>query len=133
MGPYITTATAKIQEISSRIFASTLLADPEDLRVGIVAYRDYPPEDFQEWVTRRFPFTSDINTIKTYLSQLRATGGRDGPEAVATALYEAATQMAWRPDRGAQVVVIITDAPPHGLNPKGRGDGEEVGQIPLLL
>jgi hypothetical protein len=122
MGPYIQKAKEDIKEISRRVFASKLLADSEDLRVGIMAYRDYAPQDFQEWTTKRFNFTSDMSAIEGYLSQLQARGGGDGPEAVATAVYAAIKEMAWRPT-GAQVIVIITDAAPHGLGGPGTSDG----------
>jgi len=117
MGPYISQATQKIEEISKRIFESKLIAS-KDFRVGIVAYRDYHPQDFHEFTTKVFKFTSDMSVIKGYLAGLKALGGGDGPEAVATALYDCAESMAWNPE-AAQVIVIITDAPPHGLNPKG--------------
>lgn len=122
MGPYIEQAKRDIEEIARRVFASKLLADSDDLRVGLVAYRDYRPQDFQEFEKKSFPFTSNMADIQRYLSGLKALGGGDGPEAVATAVYEAVTKMAWR-RTGARVIVIITDAPPHGLGASGATDG----------
>jgi len=126
MGPYIRMATAKIEEICKRILANQAIHDPEDLRVGVVPYRDYPGQDFQEWTVKDpLRFTSDMASVKTYLSQLSARGGGDGPEAVATALYDASEKMAWNPN-AAQAIVVITDAPPHGL-PGMAGDGIKDG------
>jgi hypothetical protein len=59
--------------------------------------------------------------VKAYLSQLKAAGGGDGPEAVATALYEAVENMSWL-SKAAKSIIIITDAPPHGI-PLMKGDG----------
>jgi hypothetical protein len=117
-------AEEKIEHISEQIFNSKLLADKNDLRVGLVAYRDYAPQDFQEFTTRPYPFTSDIEKIKSHLSELKANGGGDGPEAAASALYAAIHDMKWR-TQGARMIVLITDAAPHGVNPFAKsGDGE---------
>lgn len=49
----------------------------------------------------------------TNLSKLVASGGGDGPEAQTAALNNA-LNMKWRKD-AAKIVVLITDAPPHGI------------------
>lgn len=50
---------------------------------------------------------------------MSASGGGDGPEAVADGLYEV-LHMDWR-DEAAKVGVLIADAPPHGLGESGDG------------
>lgn len=112
MQPYIKMAEQKIEYVAQKIFDSKLLVEKEDLRVGLIAYRDYVDGK----VTYLHQFTSDIATVRAWLATYSATGGGDGPEAVATVLYEAVEKMNWRPT-GARVAVLITDAPPHGIDP----------------
>lgn len=121
-GSYITSATRNVEEICAQIFHSGKLQEPEDLRVGLVAYRDHPPQD-HTWVYRNFGFTSDISQVRQNLSDLYATGGGDGPEAVTAALQQA-LQMDWRL-HASKMVVLIADAPPHGIGEYGDGEKEE--------
>ena len=53
------------------------------------------------------------------LSSLVAAGGGDGPEAQ-TAALAAALDLEWAED-AIKMVVLITDAPPHGLGEAGDG------------
>ena len=57
--------------------------------------------------------------MRQHLSSLYATGGGDGPEAVTAGLYQALT-MDWRPN-ASKMVVLIADAPPHGIGEYGDG------------
>jgi Mg-chelatase subunit ChlD len=78
----------------------------------LVLYKDY----FDDFLTQIVPFTSDLNTFQRSLNGIKPGGGRDVPEAVYEALYEAATAFQWEtPDR---LVILIGDAPPH---PEPRG------------
>ena len=70
-------------------------------------------------MTRVFPFTSDFAKVRHNLSTLFATGGGDGPEAI-TAGLAAALAMDWRP-HASKMVVLIADAPPHGIGEYGDG------------
>jgi hypothetical protein len=65
------------------------------------------------------------------LKTLFASGGGDGPEAVTAALGEA-LDMDWRP-HAAKMVVLIADAPPHGIGEYGDGfdDGSPDYKDPL--
>merc|ERR1719240_1053521 len=108
MGQYIAAAKQGITGIAERLSQ----AEGYDVRFGLVAYRDHPPQDMT-FVTRSFPFTSSLETISSSLSQLSAQGGGDGPEAVAAALSET-LHSSWRED-ATKVCVLIADAPPHGL------------------
>jgi hypothetical protein len=51
--------------------------------------------------------------------QQSASGGGDGPEAVCCGLHKA-LHFEWRPN-AAKVVILIADAPPHGLGEHGDG------------
>ena len=85
------------------------------MRFGLVSYRDHPPEE-DTYVVHTAPFTSDIVTMKQAVDCMEAMGGGDGPEALADGL-RAAYEMAWRPE-ATKVVVVVTDAPPHGVEPE---------------
>ncbi|KAH8989655.1 elongation factor-2 kinase [Lactarius hatsudake] len=131
-GSYISSATKNIQLICENIFQSGKLQSREDLRVGLVAYRDHPPQD-HTYVTRNFGFSSDIDKVHRDLSSLYASGGGDGPEAVTAALAEA-LKMDWN-ERASKMIVLIADAPPHGIGEYGDGfdDGSPDGNDPLVL
>jgi hypothetical protein len=117
-GSYISSATKNIQLICNNIYQSGKLQAREDLRVGLVAYRDHPPQD-HTYVTRNFGFSSDIDKVHRDLSSLYASGGGDGPEAVTAGLAEA-LKMDWR-ENASKMIVLIADAPPHGIGEYGDG------------
>lgn len=71
------------------------------------------------YVTKTFGFTSDIAAMQKNLSSLVAAGGGDGPEAQ-TAAMAAALDLDWA-EGAIKMVVLITDAPPHGLGESGDG------------
>lgn len=45
MGSYIASATTNIELIVENILSSGKLPNAEALRIGLIAYRDYPPQD----------------------------------------------------------------------------------------
>jgi hypothetical protein len=80
------------------------------VRLGLVAYRDRG----DEYVTRRFDLTEDLDAVFGELRSLRAEGGGDTPESVNGALHEAVTGMRWSPGQGVyRVIFLVGDAPPH--------------------
>jgi hypothetical protein len=93
----------------------------DQIRFGLIAFRDHPPQDLT-YVTKPFGFTSDIDQMQKNLSSLVASGGGDGPEAQ-TAALAAALDLEWAED-AIKMVVLITDAPPHGLGEVGDGFNE---------
>ncbi|KAJ2919164.1 hypothetical protein MD484_g1245, partial [Candolleomyces efflorescens] len=131
-GSYISSATKNIEQICAHIFESGKLQSREDLRVGLVAFRDHPPQD-HTYITKNFGFSSDIGQVKRDLTTLYASGGGDGPEAVTAALADA-LQMDWR-QYASKMVVLIADAPPHGIGEYGDGfdDGSPDGHDPLVV
>ncbi|KAH7928447.1 hypothetical protein BV22DRAFT_1030750 [Leucogyrophana mollusca] len=131
-GSYISSATRNIEEICGHIFESGKLQSREDLRVGLVAFRDHPPQD-HTYVVKNFGFSSDISKVHKDLSGLYASGGGDGPEAVTAALAET-LNMEWR-EHASKMVVLIADAPPHGIGEYGDGfdEGSPDGHDPLQL
>lgn len=71
------------------------------------------------YVTKNFGFTSDIAQMERNLASLIASGGGDGPEAQTAAIAEA-LNTEWTED-AMKIVILITDAPPHGLGERGDG------------
>ncbi|ORY76210.1 hypothetical protein BCR35DRAFT_305836 [Leucosporidium creatinivorum] len=132
MGSYIASATTNIELIVENILSSGKLPSAESLRIGLIAYRDYPPQD-NSYITKSFEFTSDVSRIKEDLKTLYASGGGDGPEGV-TAAMKAALELSWRPD-ASRMAVLVADAPAHGIGEYGDGfpNGGPDGEDPLLL
>ncbi|GAA5871783.1 hypothetical protein JCM8547_008141 [Rhodosporidiobolus lusitaniae] len=132
MGSYIASATKNIELICENIVQSGSLPSAECLRIGLVAYRDHPPQD-NSYVTKSFPFTSSVPTMKEQLKSLYASGGGDGPEAV-TAGIKAAMDLDWRAE-ATKMTVLIADAPCHGIGEYGDGfpQGSPDGEDPLVL
>jgi hypothetical protein len=93
----------------------------------VVNYRDHPPQD-PTYVYKFHPFTSDVDSVKKYLTGLTgqfidscedtklimsiASGGGDGPEAVTAGMAATLTELEWRRD-ASKMVVLVADAPPH--------------------
>eukprot|EP01102_Stenamoeba_stenopodia_P004511 TRINITY_DN14807_c0_g1_i1.p1 TRINITY_DN14807_c0_g1~~TRINITY_DN14807_c0_g1_i1.p1 ORF type:complete len:434 (+),score=112.66 TRINITY_DN14807_c0_g1_i1:185-1486(+) len=112
MSSYIQSAKDSIVDIVTQIVAS----EKVNVRFGLVEYRDHPPED-STFVTRTSHFTSSHRKMKERVDQMKALGGGDGPEAVTDGLHSA-LNLAWRKE-AVKVVVVIADAPPHGLEKSG--------------
>jgi Mg-chelatase subunit ChlD len=99
-------AKQKIFSIASRI--ATGKPTPR-LKVGLVAYRDVG----DEYVTKRFDLSEDLDTVFTQLRQFRADGGGDTPEHVGRGLGEAVSKMSWSDNRETmKVIFLVGDAPP---------------------
>jgi len=128
MGPYIDAAKHNIEAIVQKLTNK----EKADLRFGLVAYRDHPPQE-RSFVVKPFPFTRSLAEMQSYLRTLQGTGGGDGPEAVEAA-FQATLEMGWRAD-ATKVVVWIADAPPHGLGEGGDGfpNGAPTGVDPLKV
>jgi hypothetical protein len=94
----------------------TILADLRrshpalDIRLGLVAYKD----EGDVYVTRTYPFVSDVNAMQANLQAQYADGGGDYPEAMDLALARAVAQD-WRPD-AVKSLLLVADAPPHDQN-----------------
>jgi hypothetical protein len=71
--------------------------------------------------------------MKGWLEQCSAQGGGDAPEAVADALNDA-FNLPWRSE-AAKICILISDAPPHGLDPNGDSfpSGCPAGHDPLTI
>jgi hypothetical protein len=78
-----------------------------DLHVGLVAYRDLG----DEYVTKDFALTGDLDAMFAELSSYYAGGGGDTPEDVDAALYDAVHKMQWR-EGAKKMIFLVGDAPP---------------------
>ncbi len=114
MGPYIENTKRKILEIIRTIKKEELC---KRLRVGLVSYRDHPPEE-STYVTQKFELSPDTEKIEKNIRSMSASGGGDGPEAVSDALH-VANRMEYLRD-AAKVMVLVGDAPPHGVEEGDR-------------
>merc|ERR1719474_1567234 len=70
-------------------------------------------------ITKSVDFTPYPFQIKLELDPIQASGGGDGPECLTSALYDCSTNLKWR-DEAIKIIIVITDAPPHGLEKRGR-------------
>jgi Mg-chelatase subunit ChlD len=80
------------------------------LRIALVGYRDRG----DDYVTRKFEFTSDLETMYTHLRDFSAGGGGDTPEDVNRALNDAVNGLQWSQQPAAlKIIYLVGDAPPH--------------------
>ncbi|HEV7820382.1 MAG TPA: vWA domain-containing protein, partial [Burkholderiales bacterium] len=107
MSGLIEGAKRKIWSIATTILDSNPDAD---IRMGLVAYRDIG----DEYVTKVFNLTTDIQDLYGNLLQVRAQGGGDWPESVNEALDVAVNKLQWTKGNDVRrIVFLVGDAPPH--------------------
>jgi len=108
MGGLIAGAKETIWSIANEII---LQKPTPEVRMGLLTYRDKG----DEYVTKMFDITDDIDAIYGHLQTIRAAGGGDEPESVNQALYEAVNKMEWSPKERKvyRVIFLVGDAPPH--------------------
>jgi len=107
MSGLIEGAKQKIWAIANRLASG----EPRpDLRIGLVAYRDLG----DEYVTKRFDFSSDMDAVYAELLGYEVNGGGDHPEHVGRGLEDALDRMQWsQGDKVLKLVFLVGDAPPH--------------------
>jgi Ca-activated chloride channel family protein len=113
MGSYIDEVRTRLVELVDALRASTLC---RSLRLGVVSYRDHPPQD-ATYASHVVPLTSEIDKVRIAVQSLSAEGGGDGPESVTDGLYDL-VRLDWRAS-AVKAVVWFGDAPPHGVEPQG--------------
>jgi hypothetical protein len=107
MSGLIEGAKQKIWSIANEI---TSAKPTPDIRIGLIGYRDRG----DEYVTKAFDLTTDIDAIYGHLQAFHAAGGGDRPESVNEALHEAVNKMSWSQDRKVlKIIFLVGDAPPH--------------------
>jgi hypothetical protein len=109
-------AAAQSQMIA--MIAELARAASVDMRLGVVEYRDHPPQD--QLIARVHPLTSDLRQAQASIRGLSAEGGGDAPEAVLDGVLKACRKLVWRP-HARRIAVLVGDAPPHGVGAPGDG------------
>ena len=111
MGDEIDQLKNNILSISAQVAA---LPSRPDVRFGMVTYRDHG----DQYVTRNYNFTRDVQSFQKVLMDLRAAGGGDTPEALNEGLSEAIYGMNWRGGETVNFVFLVADAPPQLYYPQ---------------
>jgi len=107
MGGLIEGAKAKIWSIANQIIAAK---PTPKLKIALVGYRDRG----DDYVTKVFDLSEDIDTVYANLTKFQAAGGGDTPESVNQALHEAVTKLAWSSNRDVlKIIFLVGDCPPH--------------------
>jgi hypothetical protein len=97
----------KTKEIVAKLSGSK---PTPDVRGGGVAYRDRG----DEYVTKVFQFSDNIDKVVKDISSLKADGGGDAPEAVNQALHASVNDLNWSTDKKTvKLLFLIGDAGPH--------------------
>ncbi|MDQ2715759.1 MAG: VWA domain-containing protein [Chloroflexota bacterium] len=93
-----------------------------NLWLGVVEYRDHPPQD--KLLYKVYPLTEDLQKAQKAIRGLQANGGGDEPEAVLDGLVAACNELLWW-KHSRRLIVLVGDAPPHGVG--GSGDAFGAG------
>jgi Mg-chelatase subunit ChlD len=100
-------AKRKIWSISNQIAGGKPVPD---LKLGLVAFRDKG----DEYITKVFDLTDDLDAIHGHLKKFEAKGGGDIPESVNQALDDAVNKIKWSTDKETlRIIFLVGDAPPH--------------------
>ena len=112
-----------VKEELTNIIGDVKYGNPRpDVKIGVVTYRDYSPEE-QEYVTREMDLTSNTNNAVRFIRNINANGGGDYEEAVEAGLNEAINDMNWR--KSAQRVIILVGDAPARNNPHYENHGND--------
>jgi Mg-chelatase subunit ChlD len=107
MSGMIAGAKQKIWAIANKLKSAQ--PTPE-IRFGLVGYRDRR----DEYVTRVFGLSGNLDEVYTNLHAFEAQGGGDEPESVNEALHRAVRDLQWSTDPEVmRVVFLVGDARPH--------------------
>src|SRR5215813_11529699 len=74
MQPFIDAAQRQLLDTTKQLSAKSSV----DLRIGLVEYRDHPPQD-KSFVTRINQLTADLKRMQRVINRLKADGGGDTP------------------------------------------------------
>ena len=107
MSGLIAGAKAKIWFIANQI----VTAEPKPhVRIALVPYRDKG----DEYVTKVFDLTDNIDQVYKDLMGFSAAGGGDTPENVNQALHDAVNKLSWSEDESTlRIIYLVGDCPPH--------------------
>lgn len=107
MGGLIEGAKLKIWSIANQMISAK---PTPQLKIALIGYRDRG----DEYITRRYDLSDDIDTVYANLQKFQAGGGGDLPESVNQALNEAVSMIHWSTDRNVlKLIFLVGDSPPH--------------------
>jgi hypothetical protein len=103
----------EIAEIKSTIHQVSALLAHEQVRleVGLVEYKD----EGDEFVTRAYKLSADLDAFSRTIDHLSAGGGGDVPEAVEDGLRAGLDDLGWSLDATVKMAFLVGDAPPHRI------------------
>lgn len=104
MSEEIAAVKATIQKV-----AKVLSSEETSVRVGLVEYKDRK----DVFVTKVYPFATDLTGFAQRVGQINASGGGDIPEDMNAGLHTAVTELDWSDRSVARMAFVIADAPPH--------------------
>jgi hypothetical protein len=106
MGDEIEQLQTNILSISAQL---DTLPNDVDVRFGLVSYKDRG----DEYVTRVYDFTGDVQAFQSNLMMVAASGGGDYPEALNEGFTAALNSVNWRGEDAIKLIFLVTDAPPQ--------------------
>ncbi len=107
MSGLIDGAKRKIWSIANSIVSANHGAT---IRFALVPYRDRG----DQYVTKVFDLTDDLDSVFANLQTFRAEGGGDEPESVNQALADSVAKVSWSASSDVpRIVFLVGDAPPH--------------------
>lgn len=104
MSEEISAVKATIQKV-----AKVLSNEQTTVRIGLVEYKDRT----DPFVTKVYPFSSDLAAFSRKVDSIVASGGGDTPEDMNAGLHAALTDLSWNKEAVARLAFVIADAPPH--------------------
>ena len=112
MSSYIDLVKRSLMQIITLI---NEISDEDQVRMGVVIYRDYGDGDKSIEVTDLVVVNDDNlkkNKVIDHLQKVKCFGGSDTPEDVRGGLTRAVTDLSWKGDH--RFVILVADAPCHG-------------------
>lgn len=109
MGSFILAAQKQLIETIKALSSAAGI----NLQVGLVEYRDHPPQE-NTFVTKVHKLTADLGEIQKVINGLTPTGGGDGPEAVYQGLWDTCAKLDWR-KHSYKFSILVGDSPPHAF------------------
>ena len=106
MGDEITFLKSDLVDIISR---AETVRPSVTMRTAALFYRD----EGDDYLTRHTDFTEKLDETARFVSQQRADGGGDYPEAVHTALEQMLQNLAWDSQARTRLAFLVLDAPAH--------------------
>jgi len=123
MGTFIDAAKRELLRVLEAMVDSAGV----DLRVGLVQYRDHPPQD-NSFVTKCHDLSADFAGVRKQINAMSPGGGGDEAEAVLSGVRDACTKLTWR-EHSLRFVLLVGDAPPHGYAPWASGAGKSQHEL----